>query len=168
MPRSREIRLGIVMYGGVSLAIYIYGVAHEFFRAVRGQGIYKLLKVLTDSDIVVDVISGTSAGGINGILLSYALCNELQFSSVSSLWRLHGDIRQLLRSPYGAIADTTSLLDSEGYYQPKLEAAFSQMEGGRRSGKPYQLAKILRGGMRFTRSKSRAQKLRSRGHFWTP
>ena len=84
-PRSPEIRLGIVMYGGVSLAIYIYGVAHEFFRAVRGQGIYKLIKELTDSDIVVDVISGTSAGGINGILLAYALCNELHFGSISSL-----------------------------------------------------------------------------------
>ena len=132
VPKSREIRLGIVMYGGVSLAIYIYGAAHELFRAVRGQGIYKLIKALTDSDIVVDVISGTSAGGINGILLSYALCNELQFGSISSLWRLHGDIRQLLRSPYGALADTTSLLNSEGYYQPKLEAAFSQMESGRK------------------------------------
>ena len=105
-PRSREIRLGIVMYGGVSLAIYIYGVAHEFFRAVRGQGIYKLIKELTDSDIVVDVISGTSAGGINGILLAYALCNELHFGSISSLWRIHGDIRQLLRSPYGAQSGT--------------------------------------------------------------
>jgi predicted acylesterase/phospholipase RssA len=73
--KSREVRLGIVMYGGVSLAIYIYGVAHELFRAVRGRGIYKLLKAVTDSDIVVDVISGTSAGGINGVLLGYALSN---------------------------------------------------------------------------------------------
>src|SRR4029077_1876657 len=32
----REVRLGVVMYGGVSLAVYINGVAHEFFRAVRG------------------------------------------------------------------------------------------------------------------------------------
>ena len=34
--KSREVRLGIVMYGGVSLAIYINGVAQEFYRAVRG------------------------------------------------------------------------------------------------------------------------------------
>jgi hypothetical protein len=27
----REVRLGVVMYGGVSLAVYINGVAHEFF-----------------------------------------------------------------------------------------------------------------------------------------
>ena len=74
--KSREVRLGVVMYGGVSLAIYIYGVTQELFRAVRGRGVYKLLKTLTDSDIVVDVISGTSAGGINGILLGYALCRS--------------------------------------------------------------------------------------------
>ena len=65
--KSREVRLGLVLYGGVSLAIYMNGVAHEVFRAVKGQGIYKLIKAFTDSDIVVDIISGTSAGGINGI-----------------------------------------------------------------------------------------------------
>ena len=131
-PRSREIRLGIVMYGGLASDLYLWRGA-RFFRAVRGQGIYKLIKELTDSDIVVDVISGTSAGGINGILLAYALCNELHFGSISSLWRIHGDIRQLLRSPYGPIGNTASLLDSEGYYQPKLETAFSQMEPAARS-----------------------------------
>ena len=66
--RSREVRFGVVMYGGVSLAIYINGVSQEFFRAVQGKGIYKLLKRCFDTDIVVDIISGTSAGGINGIL----------------------------------------------------------------------------------------------------
>src|SRR6266852_9718541 len=70
--KSREVRLGLVMYGGISLAIYINGVSHEFFRAVRGRGIYRLSKALTDSDIVVDIISGTSAGGVNGVFLAYA------------------------------------------------------------------------------------------------
>jgi hypothetical protein len=45
---SREIRLGLVVYGGVSLAIYINGVTHELFRAVRGRGVYRLLKRLLD------------------------------------------------------------------------------------------------------------------------
>src|SRR5262245_8462567 len=124
---SREVRLGIVMYGGVSLAIYIYGVAHELFRAVQGRGVYNLLKALTDSDIVVDVISGTSAGGINGILLAYALCNTRDFSSAATIWRRDGDIRQLLRSPHDSIATSVSLLNSETYYQPQLEDAFRGM-----------------------------------------
>jgi hypothetical protein len=32
------------MYGDVSLAIYINGAAQEFFRAVRGRGVYKFIK----------------------------------------------------------------------------------------------------------------------------
>ena len=32
---SNEVRFAVVMYGGVSLAIYINGVAQELFRLVR-------------------------------------------------------------------------------------------------------------------------------------
>ena len=32
---TQEVRLAIVMYGGVSLAIYINGIAQELFRLVR-------------------------------------------------------------------------------------------------------------------------------------
>ncbi|MDT5271056.1 MAG: hypothetical protein QOH49_3242 [Acidobacteriota bacterium] len=126
-PKSLETRFGLVMYGGVSLAIYINGVAREFFRAVRGAGAYKLIKALTDRDVVVDVISGTSAGGINGIMLAYALCNGKDFASCASLWRLDGDVRSLLRSPQGGADTAESLFDSESYYQPRLEAAFREM-----------------------------------------
>src|SRR5678815_3934216 len=75
--RSRETRIGLVMYGGVSLAVYINGVSQEFYHAVQGNGVYHLIKELTDSEIVLDIVSGSSAGGINGILLSYALCLSL-------------------------------------------------------------------------------------------
>jgi patatin-related protein len=125
-PKSREVRAGLVLYGGVSLAIYIHGVTYEFFRAVRGRGIYRLIKALTDSDIVVDVVSGTSAGGINGIMLAYALCNDRDFQSVGDLWREDGDIRKLLRDP--AAHGPESLLDSEGFYQARLQRAFERMD----------------------------------------
>lgn len=127
--KSREVRLGLVMYGGVSLAIYIFGVAQEFFRAVRGRGVFKLLKALTDSDIVVDIISGTSAGGINGILLAYALANDKELGSVGELWRRDGDIWQLLHFPGDGPENTKSLLRSENYFQPCLEAAFRKLDG---------------------------------------
>lgn len=125
--KSREVRLGLVMYGGVSLAIYINGVAQEFFRAVRGRGVYRLIKALTDSDIVVDVISGTSAGGVNGIMLGYALCNGRDFAATTELWRVAGDIRKLLLPPKESPESGYALLDSEGYYQPNLEKAFRTM-----------------------------------------
>lgn len=125
--KSREVRLGLVMYGGVSLAIYINGVAHEFFNSVRGMGVYRLIKALTDSDIVVDIISGTSAGGINGIFLAYSLCNRRNFADTAKLWRIAGNIRELLRDPGEKVDDATSLLKSREYYQPQLEKALSDM-----------------------------------------
>src|SRR6476661_8865641 len=93
--KSREVRLGLVLYGCVSLAVYINGVTQEFVRVVRGQGAFRWLKALTDSDVVVDVISGTSAGGINGIALAYALCNDNDFASTAKLWSRGGDIMGL-------------------------------------------------------------------------
>ncbi|MBW4465941.1 MAG: patatin-like protein [Pegethrix bostrychoides GSE-TBD4-15B] len=131
----QEFRLGLVVYGGVSLAIYMNGICREFYNAVRGRGIYKLVKALTDSDIVVDVISGTSAGGINGVLLSYALTNSNQhvavdFKNFAQIWRENGNIAELLRQTNLKQSDphqpTNSVLDGEGYYQDSLAEAFQQ------------------------------------------
>ncbi len=99
-----EMQLGLVVHGGVSLAIYTHGVCQEFYNAVRGRGVYKLVKALTDADLVVDLISGSSAGGINGILLSYALTNSnarelVDFSAFVSIWRNSGDLLNLIRKP---------------------------------------------------------------------
>ena len=128
-PRfNREIRLGLVVYGGVSLAIYMNGVCREFYNAVRGRGVYKLIKALTDSDIVVDIISGTSAGGINGVLLAYALANSTQeeawdFKDFAGIWRESGNIGLLLRTP-DERQNIDSFLNGEGFYQDKLTEAF--------------------------------------------
>ena len=89
------------MYGGVSLAVYINGVAQEFFQAVRGKGIYDLIGKLTESKITVDIISGTSAGGINGIFLAYALANNKNFEDMASLWRERADISKFSRPEAG-------------------------------------------------------------------
>ena len=118
---SREHRLGLVVYGGVSLAIYMNGICQEFYNAVRGRGIYKLIKALTDADIVVDIISGTSAGGINGVLLSYALANsqegkQIKFEEFAKVWKDSGDINQLLfnQEDYGGV-DKSSFFNGLDY-----------------------------------------------------
>jgi hypothetical protein len=118
--KSREIRLGIVMYGGVSLAIYINGVSQELFRAVQGEGIYRLLKLCFDTDIIVDIVSGTSAGGINGLLLAYALANGSDFSRTKDLWRDNGDIAKLMYEANADPAECKSLLDSDNFYRDRL------------------------------------------------
>ncbi|NJK58031.1 MAG: hypothetical protein HC939_19610 [Pleurocapsa sp. SU_5_0] len=130
---DREFRLGLVLYGGISLAIYMNGICQEFYNAVRGRGIYKLIKALTDSNIVVDIVSGTSAGGINGVLLSYALANSnetevVDFKQFAQIWRNSGDIDKLLREPASGkpTSEVNSFLDGEGYYQGEFEKAFRQ------------------------------------------
>jgi predicted acylesterase/phospholipase RssA len=128
--RPREVRLGLVMYGGVSLAVYISGVAREFFRLVQGNGVYKLLKALLDADVTVDIISGTSAGGINGIFLAYALAGSQprNFADTAPLWRMLGDINDLLEPPdVTPNDDRRSLLRSQTYYETQLREAFRAM-----------------------------------------
>lgn len=119
-----EVRLGLVLYGGVSLAIYMNGTTNELHRAVRGRGVYFLLKHLLDADITVDVASGASAGGINGIFLSFALANGLEFGTCADLWRRDGDLGSLLRE----LGQETlpSVLDSE-HYRKVLENGFRVM-----------------------------------------
>jgi predicted acylesterase/phospholipase RssA len=85
--KSRELRFGLVLYGGVSLAIYINGVVNEFLRMVRRDGVYKLIEWLTDTKLIVDIVSGTSAGGINGVFFAHALVNRLDFGEMERLGR---------------------------------------------------------------------------------
>ena len=129
---SREYRLGLVVYGGVSLAIYMNGISREFYNAVRGRGIYKLIKALTDSDIVVDIISGTSAGGINGVLLSYALANSneeevFDFQEFEPIWRESASINKLMYEPAPQESAKDSVVDGEGYYQNELAEALKKV-----------------------------------------
>jgi patatin-related protein len=136
----KETRLGLVLYGGVSLAVYMNGVCREFYNATRGRGIYKLIKALTDSDIVVDIVSGTSAGGINGVLLSYAVANSYEkivvdFKEFGDIWRESGDINKLLRpiKKENNQTNVNSLLNGEGYYQEELFKAFEKAGNNQQS-----------------------------------
>jgi hypothetical protein len=75
-------------------------------RATASEQVYaKLLKELTQRDdgvqtrVVVDVIAGTSAGGINGICLAKALAHNRSQDELRTLWFDHGDIDGLLNAP---------------------------------------------------------------------
>uniref|UniRef100_A0A832A5L2 Patatin-like protein n=1 Tax=Desulfacinum infernum TaxID=35837 RepID=A0A832A5L2_9BACT len=124
--RSREIRIALVLYGGVSLAVYENGVARAFFDLVKGQGPFGPLLQLLDADAVVDVVAGTSAGGINGLFLAAALESGGDFTKTADLWRKHGDLGRLMR-PVSTADEAVSLLDGEGYYQKRLEEAFHRI-----------------------------------------
>ena len=143
---DREVRFALVLYGGASLAIYIHGVTQEFFHLVRAtavdatgklvagdaelsgtERVYRKLASSPDGTIrtrfLVDIVSGTSAGGINAIFLGKAFANGQTLDQVSRLWLDQADIQSLLnrdRLP-------RSLLSSQTMYT-KLLAALAGME----------------------------------------
>jgi patatin-related protein len=116
----RELRLGLVCYGGVSLTIYMHGMTKEIHRALRAsvlaerglepdeaaksEQVYNelLAEVAGESGdtrtrIVVDTIAGSSAGGINGIFLAKALAHDLSQDTLRDLWFVHGDLGKIVR-----------------------------------------------------------------------
>jgi patatin-related protein len=120
---TKELRLALVCYGGSSLAIYMHGITKEIHRLVKasalldalpakGSGsasedVYReLLAELAErhpehlrTRVVVDVVAGTSAGGINGVYLAKALAHNRSQDSLRDLWFERGDIDELLNAP---------------------------------------------------------------------
>jgi len=181
---TQEVRFAVVMYGGVSLAIYINGIAQELLRMVRAttrsvdklentEKVYRRLScLLSDPELlrkfrdavdqptpparpdivddrmadnnvntrfVVDILSGTSAGGINAVYLAKALANDQDLDELKSLWVTEGDIGLLIndkRSVAGLHLTNQqppqSLLNSRRMYF-KLLKALQGMEKRRKS-----------------------------------
>ena len=192
---KHEVRFAVVMYGGVSLAIYINGIAQEMLRWVRStatsanknvallpnncsadgelslsgtERVYRKLSYILAADgsgktaaerleeaeqslannetirtrFVVDIVSGTSAGGINGIFLGKALANGQDMSGLENLWVKEGDVRTLIndkRSVEGPVVlhdPPASLLSSQRMYFELLKA-FDSMEATSESSAPF-------------------------------
>ncbi|MGI9028460.1 MAG: patatin-like protein [Ilumatobacteraceae bacterium] len=122
-PDVREVRLAVVMTGGVSLAVWIGGVVAEIYRAQRGDGIYGALRQATRSKVTIDVISGASAGGVNGAFLASAVAYQPEtskFDTLRSVWLQDGAFESLLRKP--SDRHPPSLLQGDAYFLARLEA----------------------------------------------
>ncbi|MFD8705351.1 patatin-like protein [Kitasatospora sp. NPDC059648] len=126
---DQEIRLAVVLNGGVSLAVWMSGVTLELHHLAMArrwqQSVYEPLLGLVQADARVDVIAGTSAGGINGAFLALGLARNRDLRGLRDLWRDHGSLERLLRSPLDK--DPPSLLQGEGYFLPKLEQALGRI-----------------------------------------
>lgn len=114
--RQKELRIALVCYGGVSLAVYMHGITKEIWRATRAsrnfhacdpptggsQGVYRALleQIARDHQIKLrllpDIIAGASAGGINGVFLAQALTSGQSLDPLTRLWMECADIDQLL------------------------------------------------------------------------
>jgi len=152
---EQEIRFAVVLYGGASLAIYINGIAQELLRMVRSTApeagkltgtelVYRKIAVLLSLDhipgntlleenesaatkarFVVDIVSGTSAGGINGVALAKSLALKCpNMDSLERTWLEKAQIDDLLNNK--SFGKTDSLLKS-GYMYDVIYDALSAM-----------------------------------------
>ena len=114
--REKELRLALVCYGGISLAVYMHGITKEVWRLARAslnhlegrptapgtQGIYRrLLQTFEERAgirvrVLVDIVAGASAGGINGIFLAQAVATGQSLEPLTQMWLESADIDELL------------------------------------------------------------------------
>ncbi|APG63780.1 patatin [Sphingorhabdus lutea] len=114
--REKELRLALICYGGVSLAIYMHGITREIWHLCRAsrnfhdatpinegsQAIYRLLLHDIEQEsgiamrILTDIVAGSSAGGINGIFLSQAITTGQSLEPLTDLWLSNADVEKLL------------------------------------------------------------------------
>jgi patatin-related protein len=129
--QEKELRIALVCFGGVSLAVYMHGVSKEILKLVRAsralhaigdrehraragffdahdwndpefdtEPIYfELLREVgrvVELRVIVDIIAGASAGGINGTMLARAISHDLRMGKLRELWLDHADVTELL------------------------------------------------------------------------
>ena len=114
--REKELRLALVCYGGISLAVYMHGITKEIWRLVRAsrahhdgeprsdgvQGVYRgLIEEIEAAGsarlrVLADIIAGASAGGINGIFLGQAIATGQSLDPLTDLWLESADVEALI------------------------------------------------------------------------
>jgi patatin-related protein len=114
--REKELRLALICYGGVSLAVYMHGITREIWHLVRAsrafhegmpahggsEDIYRDLIAEIEASsgmrlrVLTDIIAGASAGGINGIFLAQAIVTGQSLEPLTDLWLRDADVEVLL------------------------------------------------------------------------
>ena len=115
--REKELRLALVCYGGVSLAVYMHGIVKELWKLLRASRAFhadpKLRDGLSGSELIwfelfealaphvslrvmVDIVAGASAGGINGIQLAHAIAGGHDMEPLRDMWLKHADVDMLI------------------------------------------------------------------------
>ena len=128
---KQEVRLAAVLNGGVSLAVWMSGVTLEFHHlamASAGLGSWPTYAEVLDvlgATARVDVIAGTSAGGLNGAFLALGLTRKLDFTGLRDVWAEAGALESLLRKPLSK--NPPSALSGDGYFLAKIRTAFTDM-----------------------------------------
>ena len=119
--RQKELRIALICYGGISLAVYMHGVTREVWHLARASGefhgnrgaaggtlhggvtaVYRafLEEIAQDSGlrlrVMPDIVSGASAGGINAVFLAQALHSGQSLEPLTELWLHEADVENLI------------------------------------------------------------------------
>jgi patatin-related protein len=114
--REKELRLALICYGGISLAVYMHGITKEVWRLARAsrawhagepaeggtEAVYRLLIDRMASEcgievrVLVDILAGASAGGINAIFLAEAISSGRSLEPLTDMWLDTADVDRLL------------------------------------------------------------------------
>ena len=121
-----EMRLALVLNGGVSLAVWMGGVTAEIDRMRRAAypaliqepdpALDRWQRLLAGLGVrlIVDVIAGASAGGLNGAVLAAAIARGQPLPQLRDTWKSVGSIANLASSdgePKGV--DRSSILNGD-------------------------------------------------------
>ena len=116
MMRQKELRIALICYGGVSLAVYMHGVTKELWKLCRAsrtflagsecpagvESVYLRLLEHVQQDhglrlrVLTDIVAGASAGGINGVFLAQAIHSGQSLEPLTQLWLERADVDVLL------------------------------------------------------------------------
>jgi len=122
--REKELRIALVCYGGISLAVYMHGVTKEIWRLAKAsrafvgghsrgpgsEGIYHdLLRRIaehgeTELRVLVDILAGASAGGINAVFLAHAIASGHSLDPLTDLWLDSADVDRLVDPGVGPVS----------------------------------------------------------------
>jgi patatin-related protein len=114
--RQKELRLALVCYGGVSLAVYMHGITKEVWHLARASRAFHdpgaapvdgvaaayrdwLERIARESKIrlrvLPDILTGASAGGINAVFLAQAIYAGHSLEPLTDLWLANADVSEL-------------------------------------------------------------------------
>jgi patatin-related protein len=135
-----ELRLALAMRGGVSLAVWIGGAIAELDLARRGmrgdQGwpggseaeheradaYAELLRRLGYTDLVIDVLAGASAGGLNAVIYGFAQSVGTDLEWLRDVWRGQGDLWGLFHEQWDSTRPyrTEAVFDADKFFYGKV------------------------------------------------
>ena len=117
-----QLRIALGMRGGVSLAVWIGGACHEI-DALRissqpaGGGFWsRVLRACDVSDVIVDVMAGASAGGLNGVIYAASQVYGFSLAELRGAWLEVGGLQDLVRPAEGDQPVYPSLLQGDEYF----------------------------------------------------